>query len=59
MEILTTLTDSMTAQPNSIHVGILKFTYFTFMLKATYKEKLKLHKYIHILRCQKSILLIS
>ena len=46
MEILTTLTDSMTAQPNSIHLGILKFTYFTFMLKATYKEKLKLHKYI-------------
>ena len=49
MEILTTLTDSMTAQPNSIHLGILKFTYFTFMLKATYKEKLKLlHTYFEV-----------
>ena len=48
MEVLTTLTDSMTAQPNSIQLGILKFTYFTSMLKATYKEKLKLHTYFEV-----------
>jgi hypothetical protein len=46
MQILTTLTDSMTAQLNSIHLGILKLISLTFMLETTYiQKKLKLHTY--------------
>ena len=59
MQILTTLTDSMTAQLNSIHLGILKLISLTFMLETTYIQKKIEATYLHILRCQKSILLIS